>query len=73
MTMSSSTRQITKADKMAMLSGAMAVQIARETNDPLYAKLVKAKGLYMKYKEMVQNKYGQKGALAARKIASGNN
>ena len=60
----------TGADKLSKLSGAFAVQIARQKNDPLYTKLIKLKKMYRIVKKQILQKYGAKGKMAARLAAS---
>lgn len=53
--------------KLSMVGSSMATGLAKKQNDPLYTKLKKAKEKYTKYKGMIQKKYGNRGAVAARK------
>jgi len=56
--------------KLNMVGSSMASNLAKKQNDPLYSKLTKARKKYLQYKEMIQRKYGQRGAVAARKSMS---
>jgi len=56
--------------KLNMLGGSMATSLAKKQNDPLYAKLIKAKRKYQSYKDMIQQKYGRRGAVSARRSIS---
>jgi hypothetical protein len=56
----------TVQDKLSRLAGKLAVQVAQDRNDPLYAKYEKFRGLYMEYKQAIIQKYGAAGMKAAR-------
>jgi hypothetical protein len=55
--------------KMNVLAAAFAIQIARQKNDPLYAKMIKLKRAYKFVKKQLIQKYAGKGRLAARQAA----
>lgn len=63
--------RVTKEAKMARLSGGMAMQIAKAKNDPMYARYQKARKIMLDTKKKIQQKYGQKGKMAAREAARG--
>ena len=63
--------RLTKQQKLKRLGAALAMQIAREKKDPLLVKLMKAKMLWKKFKAQIIRKYGQRGLMLARRIASG--
>lgn len=54
-----------KREKLSALRGAFAVQIARQSQDPLYAKLLRFKKAYKLVKKQIITKYGSKGYKAA--------
>jgi len=60
----------TKQDKLKALAGKLALQIAKEQKDPLYAKYEKMRSLYLKYKNQIIEKYSAKAMAAARKAAN---
>jgi ribosomal protein S17 len=60
----------TGIDKFVALTGAFAVKIAREKQDPLYAKLLRFKKAYRVVKKQIMSKYGTKAKMAARAAAS---
>ncbi|GEM_PF-1619041 len=59
----------TKEAKLAALTGAFAIKIARQKQDPLYEKLVRFKKAYKLVKRQIIAKYGTKAMLAARQAA----
>lgn len=61
----------TRGGKFSRLSGAMAIKMARENNDPMYKKMKKSKDRYLEYKDKLRQKYGQKGKQMARKSRRG--
>lgn len=60
----------TVQDKLARVAGKLAVQVAQQRNDPLYAKYAKFRELYMEYKQAIIQKYGAAGMKAARSAMS---
>ena len=67
---SASMIRVTRQAKMARLSGGLSMKMAAKANDPMYAKAMKAKKLFMLYKKKIMAKYGMKGKAAARKAVS---
>ena len=63
---SSSTIRITKQTKMVRLSALMALQIAKQSGDPLYKRFSKFRKLYRAIKFQLVKKYIGKGRIAAR-------
>lgn len=61
------TIRITRQAKMARLGGGLAVGMAKKANDPMYAKMIKAKKMFKTFKKKIMQKYGMKGKTAARK------
>lgn len=59
-----------RLQKMGALKGAFAISIARSSNDPLYARMIKFKKAYKVIKAQIMRKYGIKGQMAARKAAT---
>lgn len=59
--------RITRQAKMARLGGGLAVGMAKKANDPMYAKMIKAKKMFKSFKKKIMQKYGMKGKTAARK------
>jgi hypothetical protein len=58
-----------KGEKIAALTGAFAIKIAREKKDPLYEKLIRFKKAYKLTKKQLITKYQGKAKLAARAAA----
>ena len=59
-----------RIDKMAALSGAFAIGIARKNKDPLYDRMIRFKKAYKVIKKQLLVKYGMKGKMAARTAAT---
>jgi len=59
-----------RGEKMAALSGAFAVGIARKNKDPLYDRMIRFKKAYKVVKKQILMKYGMKGKMAARVAAT---
>lgn len=59
-------RKDTVQNKLAKLSGKMAIRSAELANDPDFKKLRKVKRLYEKLKDKIQLKYKTKGDMAAK-------
>jgi len=60
----------TGKDKFVALTGAFAVKIARQKQDPLYVKLLRFKKAYRVVKKQIMSKYGTKAKMAARVAAT---
>ena len=50
--------KVTRQTKIDRAIGSLATKFAKETNDPLYKKLVKFREKFYKYREMIRKKYG---------------
>jgi len=50
--------KVTRQTKIDRAIGALATKYAKETNDPMYRKLVKFRDKYFKYRERIRAKYG---------------
>ena len=50
--------RVTRQTKIDRAIGALATKFAKETNDPMYRKLVKFREKYFKYRERIRSKYG---------------
>lgn len=55
-----STVRISREDKLARMGAALAIQIAKEENDPLYDKYSKARQKYIELKKKLITKYKSK-------------
>ena len=62
--------RVTRQAKMARLSGGLAMQMAKKANDPMAAKAMKYKKLFLDMKKKIMMKYGMKGKAAARKAVT---
>lgn len=60
----------TKVQKIKALAGSLAVRMAKENKDPMYAKYKKFRDNFMKFKAVIQKKYARKALPLARKAAS---
>ena len=58
-----------KIEKIAALTGAFAIKIARQKRDPLYEKMIRFKKAYKLTKKQLMMKYGGKAKMAARAAA----
>ena len=65
--MSTSTVRITKQSKLSQQSGAVAIRLAKEANDPAYRLYKKYREMYMKAKKKIITKYGRKAYREVRK------
>jgi len=63
----SSTVRITKKSKWSQQSGATAIRMAKEKNDPAYELYKKYRELYLKAKKKIIIKYGRKAYREVRK------
>jgi allophanate hydrolase subunit 1 len=61
----------TRQQKLARLGQQAAMELAKESSDPLYKKYEKFRKLEVSYRKKIEKKYGSKGKAVARKIASG--
>ena len=50
--------KVTRQTKIDRAIGSLATKFAKETNDPMYRKLVKFRDRYFKYRERIRAKYG---------------
>lgn len=60
----------TREAKLKAAAGALAIQIAKERNDPLYRKFKKFRDRFWTMKNKIKSKYGQKAMVQARKSMS---
>lgn len=67
MALKASITKNSRESKFKRLAGALAVNIAKQKNDPDVAKLLKYKKLYFGFKAKLNNKYASRGAQEARK------
>jgi ribosomal protein S17 len=58
--------RVTRDTKIKKAIGQLAVQLAKQQDDPLYKKMSKYKKKWKKYKEMIQKKYGPRVRVKAR-------
>ena len=56
----------TKQAKLNALIGTMAIKLAKEANDPLYARFVRARSLWKRLQEQIIKKYRAKATKMAR-------
>jgi len=63
----------TKKQKLARLAQSAAMALAKDANDPIFAKYEKFRKLEIKFRKIIEKKYRSKGKAAARAIASGIN
>jgi ribosomal protein S17 len=57
----------TREAKLKALAASLAVQMAREANDPLYSKYKSFRDKFMAFKKTLQAKYGKRALVVARK------
>ncbi len=50
--------KVTRQTKIDRAIGALSTKFAKETNDPMYGKLVKFRDKFYKYRERIRAKYG---------------
>jgi hypothetical protein len=67
MSLKTSIRRDSRQQKFNRLSGAMAVNIAKQRKDPDAVRLAKFKKLFFKFKDKIKKKYAMKGRQVARK------
>lgn len=56
----------TRQAKLQAMAGALAIQIAKERQDPLYKKFKRFRDKYWSMKRRIKTKYGQKAMVSAR-------
>lgn len=61
----------TKAQKVNHLQQQLALDLAKQNNDPMYAKYIKFRALELGYRKQLEKKYKSRSRTAALKIASG--
>lgn len=61
----------TKAQKVNHLQQQLALDAAKQNNDPMYAKYIKFRTLELGYRKQLEKKYKSRARTAAIKIASG--
>lgn len=63
-----STVRLTREGKIKRLIGKLAIGMAKHSNDPIYARYVKSRLLYLQFKKVLLKKYGMKAKAAARQV-----
>ena len=63
-----SLKRFGKKEKLKLLTGKMAVKMAKSQNDPLAVKYAKFRSKYFAIKEQIQKKYGMRAMKAAKQV-----
>jgi len=50
--------RVTRQTKIDRAIGALSTKYAKETNDPMYKKMVRFRDKYFKYRELIRKKFG---------------